>query len=94
MIRVVAFDIGKVLLDFDYNIFVNRMAPRTNMDETGLNAFLNQSPLLAKYESGQLSSAEFAEVVRHKTGFGGLENEFAAFFEEIFTPIPDVIEMH
>ena len=94
MIRVVAFDIGKVLLDFDYNIFVNRMAPRTNMDETGLNAFLNQSPLLAKYESGQLTSMEFAEIVRMETGFEGLENEFAAFFEEIFTPIPDVIEMH
>ena len=94
MIRVVAFDIGKVLLDFDYDIFVNRMAPRTNMDESGLNAFLNQSPLLAKYESGQLTSTEFAEIVRMETGFGGLENEFAAFFEKIFTPIPDVIEMH
>ena len=94
MIRIVAFDIGKVLLDFDYGIFVNRMAPRTNMDESGLNSFLNQSPLLAKYESGQLTSSEFVEVVRQETGFGGLENEFAAFFEEIFTPIPDVIEMH
>ena len=29
-----------------------------------------------------------------ETGFEGLENEFAAFFEEIFTPIPDVIDMH
>ena len=94
MIRVVAFDIGKVLLDFDYGIFVNRMAPRTDMDESGLNAFLNQSPLLAKYESGQLTSTEFAEIVRMETGFEGLENEFAAFFEEIFTPIPDVIDMH
>jgi putative hydrolase of the HAD superfamily len=94
MIRVVAFDIGKVLLDFDYGIFVKRMAPRTNLGESGLNSFLNQSPLLAKYESGQLTSSEFAEVVRQETGFGGLENEFAAFFEEIFTPIPDVIKMH
>ena len=94
MIRVVAFDIGKVLLDFNYGIFVNRMASRTNMDESGLNAFLNQSPLLAKYESGQLTSTEFAEIVRKEPGFEGLENEFAAFFEEIFTPIPDVIEMH
>ena len=94
MIRVVAFDIGKVLLDFDYGIFVNRMAPRTNMDEPALNAYLNQSPLLAKYESGRLTSSEFTKVVQQETGFEGLENEFAAIFEEIFTPIPDVIEMH
>ena len=94
MIRVVAFDIGKVLLDFDYGIFVNRMAPWTNMDEPALNAYLNQSPLLAKYESGQLTSEEFTQVVQQETGFKGLESEFAGFFEEIFTPISDVIEMH
>ena len=74
MIRVVAVDIGKVLLDFDYNIFVNRMAPRTNIDETGRNAFLNQSPLLAKYESGQLTSTEFAEIVRK--GFRQISGRF------------------
>ena len=94
MIRIVAFDIGKVLLDFDYGIFVNRMAPRTNMDESALNTYLNQSPLLAKYESGQISSSEFTKIVQQETGFEGLESEFSEFFEEIFTPISDVIEMH
>jgi len=94
MIRVVAFDIGKVLLDFDYGVFVNRMVPQTNMDEPALNAYLNQSPLLAKYESGQLTSEEFTQVVQQETGFEGLESEFAGFFGEIFTPILDVIEMH
>ena len=94
MIRVVAFDIGKVLLDFDYGIFVNRMAPKTNMDEPALNAYLNQSPLLAKYESGQISSSEFTKIVQQETGFEGVESEFSEFFEEIFTPISDVIEMH
>ena len=94
MIRVVAFDIGKVLLDFDYGILVNRMVPMTNMDESGLNAFLNQSPLLAEYESGKLTSSEFIKVVQRETGFEGLESEFTVFFEDIFTPITDVIEMH
>ena len=49
MIKVAAFDIGKVLLDFDYGIFVRRMASRTRMDVPALDAFLNQSPLLAQY---------------------------------------------
>lgn len=94
MKRVVAFDIGKVLLDFDYGILIRRMAPRTRWDEPALNAYLNQSPLLAEYESGQLSSSQFFECVRNETGFDGDESEFAALFEDIFTPIAPVIEWH
>ena len=94
MIKVAAFDIGKVLLDFDYGIFVSRMASRTQMDEPTLDAFLNQSPLLAQYESGQLTSPEFFIVVQNETGFDGTEPEFAAYFEDIFTPIDEIIAMH
>mgnify|MGYP001240875514 CR=1 FL=1 len=94
MIKVAAFDIGKVLLDFDYGIFVRRMAPRTRMDVPALDAFLNQSPLLAQYESGQLTSPEFFAVVQKETGFDGTEPEFAAHFEDIFTPIDEVISLH
>ena len=94
MIKVAAFDIGKVLLDFDYGIFVRRMAPRTRMDVPALDAFLNQSPLLAQYETGQLTSPEFFAVVQKETGFDGTEPEFAAHFEDIFTPIDEVISLH
>ena len=94
MIKVAAFDIGKVLLDFDYGIFVRRMAPCTRMDVPALDAFLNQSPLLAQYESGQLTSPEFFAVVQKETAFDGTEPEFAAHFEDIFTPIDEVISLH
>ena len=56
---VVAFDIGKVLLDFDYGILIANLAPQTQWNEAALDAYLNQSPLLAEYESGQLTSSEF-----------------------------------
>ena len=62
MIDAVAFDIGKVLLDFDYSIFVKKMAKRSRCNEVDLNVYLNQSPLLAEYESGFLSSFEFYEL--------------------------------
>ena len=94
MIRVVAFDIGKVLLDFDYRIFARRMASRTRMDVPALDVFLNQSPLLARYESGQLTTPEFFAVVQKETGFDGSEEDFGAFFENIFTPIDEVITLH
>ena len=94
MIQVVAFDIGKVLLDFDYSIFVRRMAPRTSMTESTLDDFLNQSPLLIEYESGRLSSSEFFAAVQRETQFNGNESEFATFFEDIFTPDEEMVGLH
>ena len=47
MIRAVAFDIGKVLLNFDYGILVRKMAPRSRLDVPALEQLLDQSLLLA-----------------------------------------------
>ena len=94
MIEAVAFDIGKVLLDFDYSIFVEKMAKKSRCNEVDLNVYLNQSPLLAEYESGFLSSFEFYERVRKETGFAGSEAGFAKLFEDIFTPISGMIDIH
>ena len=94
MIEAVAFDIGKVLLDFDYSIFVKKMAKKSQCNEVDLNTYLNQSPLLAEYESGFLSSFEFYELVKKETGFEGSETDFAKLFEDIFTPISSMIDIH
>ena len=89
---VVAFDIGKVLLDFNYGILITKLAPRTQCNEVELDAYLNQSPLLAEYESGQLTPSEFFTRIQNETKFTGTESEFAALFEDIFTPIEEVIK--
>jgi len=94
MIRIAAFDIGKVLLDFDYRIFVRRMAPRTRLDIPALDRLLTQSPLLADYESGRLDCAAFFRAIQVKTGYRGTQDEFASHFEDIFTPIKGTIAMH
>ena len=94
MIRVVAFDIGKVLLGFDYSILVRKMAPRSRLDVLALEQLLDQSPLLEKYESGQMNCNEFFLAVGQETGYKDTQEEFAALFENIFTPINEVIAMH
>ena len=94
MIRAVAFDIGKVLLDFDYGILVRKMAPRSRLDVPTLKQLLDQSPLLSEYESGQINCEEFFLAVVQETGYDGTQGEFAALFENIFTPIEEVIAMH
>ena len=94
MIRVAAFDIGKVLLDFDYGILIRKIAPRSRLDIDALDRLLNQSPLLAQYESGRIGNAEFFKEIQKVTGYNGTQHEFASQFENIFTPINEVIEMH
>lgn len=92
--KAVVFDLGKVLLDFDYSLLVRRMAPRSRLNEAGLNRLLNQAPLLLRYESGSLSTAEFFAEVQRDSGFDGSLDEFTAFFADIFTPIEPMIALH
>jgi FMN phosphatase YigB (HAD superfamily) len=91
---IVAFDLGKVLLDFDYAIAAPRIAARSAMSEPAVTDLFNHSPLVGRYESGQLTTPEFFEEVRRATGFRGTIGEFSEFFADIFTPIEPMIEMH
>ncbi|MST00577.1 MAG: HAD family phosphatase [Pedosphaera sp.] len=92
--KAVVFDLGKVLLDFDYSILVHRMAPRSRLNEAELNQLLNQAPLLLRYETGALSTPEFFDEVQSASGFNGSIEEFTAFFADIFTPIEPMIALH
>ncbi|HLX94677.1 MAG TPA: HAD family phosphatase [Verrucomicrobiae bacterium] len=90
----IVFDLGKVLVDFDYSIAVSRIAGRSRLAPSGVERFFFHSPLLVDYESGRLTRQEFFEQARQATGFcGGLE-EFGEFFADIFTEIAPMIGLH
>jgi putative hydrolase of the HAD superfamily len=91
---VVAFDLGKVLVDFDYHIAVSRIAARSTLRPDGIKTFLGQSHAIIDYESGRLTREEFYEQARKATGFRGTIEEFGGFFADIFTEIPPMIELH
>jgi len=92
--EIVVFDLGKVLVDFDYSIAVSRIAGRSNLSPDGVEQFFFRSPLLVDYESGRLTRREFFEQARQATGFRGTLDEFGEFFADIFTEIPPMIELH
>jgi HAD superfamily hydrolase (TIGR01509 family) len=91
---VIAFDLGKVLVDFDYAIAARRIAARCSRPPENLHAFLGQSPLLLQLETGGLTRQEFFDAVREPIGFQGSLREFSEFFAEIFTPIEPMIALH
>jgi len=91
---VVVFDLGKVLLDFDYRIAAKRIAARSRLDWPAVQHLLDHSPLLPRYESGLLTRQQFYEAVCHETGFQGTLAEFGAFFADIFWPIEPMVALH
>jgi HAD superfamily hydrolase (TIGR01509 family) len=91
---VVVFDLGKVLVDFDYSIAVSRIAGQSALPPSGVEQFFLHSPLLVDYESGRLTRQEFFERAQRATGFRGTLKQFGEFFADIFTEIPPMIELH
>jgi FMN phosphatase YigB (HAD superfamily) len=92
--EVVVFDLGKVLVDFDYSLVANRLRARTSISLADVVARLEHSPLLVEYETGRLSTAEFFHRVRQLTGYQGTVDDFAVEFGDIFSPIDEMIAWH
>jgi HAD superfamily hydrolase (TIGR01509 family) len=92
--QVVIFDLGKVLVDFDYHKAGHRIAARGKSSAEEVRRFIDHSPLLVRYESGQITTAQFFAAVVAATHFAGTAEEFAEFFADIFIPMPGMIALH
>ncbi len=90
----VVFDLGKVLLDFDYSIVARRLATHSGRDAEQIRSLLDQSPLLFRFESGKMTNEEFFREVSSLTGYTGAFDEFGEIFGDIFSAIDPMIELH
>jgi FMN phosphatase YigB (HAD superfamily) len=91
---VVVFDLGKVLVDFDYTIAARKIASKGKILAEKIYEFIALSPLLFKYETGLITRQDFFKAVCDATGYCGDIEEFGGFFADIFTPIPAMVELH
>src|SRR3569832_1129538 len=92
-VKTIVFDLGKVLVDFDYGIAGRKLADRASMAAAELGQFLIHVPLIIRYETGLITSEEFYQEVRAASGYLGDMEEFAALFADIFTPIEPMIQL-
>jgi HAD superfamily hydrolase (TIGR01509 family) len=93
MVRTVVFDLGKVLVEFDYGIAGRKLAERSRMAAVELGQFLVHVPLIIQYETGLITSEEFYQQVRTASGYSGDLEEFALLFADIFTPIESMVAL-
>jgi FMN phosphatase YigB (HAD superfamily) len=89
-IKAVVFDLGKVLLDFDYATAAEALAKDSALPAKELLAILNQSPLLHQFETGLMTAEEFEAEVRALSGYRGTTQEFERGFGDIFTEIEEM----
>jgi len=92
--QVVVFDLGKVLLDFDYNIAAGKIAARGRISPDEVKRLIDQSPLLFSYETGRMTKEQFFSEVCAVTGFCGNLDEFSRYFGDIFVPIEPMVALH
>lgn len=91
--KAVVFDLGKVLVHFDWSIAARRMSPRCNLLPEQLLRVFDYSPLVVDYEHGRVTDEQFfAEAVK-LTGFQGDFAEFADLFGHIFSAMPEMIAL-
>src|SRR4051812_9250646 len=91
--RTVIFDLGKVLVDFDYAISARKLAAKCKISPAEVQNLIDHSPLLFRYETGKIDKSEFYREVCKLTGYCGAQNEFEPVFSDIFSPIEPMIEL-
>jgi len=89
----VVFDLGKVLVDFDFQICARKMLAQCQVPLDQIRFLIQESEHLCAFETGLISPAEFYQRVRLESQFTGSQAEFELMFADIFTPISPMVEL-
>jgi len=81
MIKAIVFDIGNVLLPFDFSVALRKLQSKSGAESVEHA----MEGVKREYESGRIGRAEFLEQMRVVLQYSGTEAEFVAAWEDIFT---------
>jgi putative hydrolase of the HAD superfamily len=83
MSRVFLFDIGNVLVHFDFRTAIRRLVEASGANPDEVESVL--APIKDDLESGRLSDDDFIKQGISRIGFGGSRAEFTEIWSDIFT---------
>lgn len=84
MISAFLFDIGNVLLKFDFKLALQRLAQ--DCESVAAERILEMiEPVKAAYEGGRISRSEFQAKTREIIRYTGSDEDFVSAWEDIFT---------
>ena len=92
-ISAVCFDLGKVLLHFDWKLMLDRVAKKSPLAPEEMTRLLKADPEVINYEVGRVTSAKFFSHLKKLLRYRGTARELRVLFSEIFTPLPEHIAL-
>jgi len=91
--ELVMFDLGRVLIDFDFKLAIRNLKRYTPLNEEEIHQFFRTTPLWDAFEKGQLCRHDFFAELAKGLQLSGLPFEtFEPLWNNIFQEIPDTIE--
>ena len=87
-IKAVLFDLGKVLIHFNFEPAFKKLAKHSRKTPEEIRAFFASSELEVLYDGGKISSRRFYREVRRSLGFDLSFEEFQTLWNGIFKPVP------
>lgn len=89
-IRVIIFDLGKVIVDFDHRTICNRLAKYCGFTPDEIYAKLFTSNLEARFDEGRISARHFYADAARCLGFTLAITSFKKIWNRIFTINPGI----
>jgi len=87
-IKNVIFDLGKVLVDYDFGIIYRKLG-----SQLIANDLHDSTELISVFDAGKISSHKFYSIVKDKYGLTFTFEEFTGIWCNIFSEIPDMIKL-
>ncbi|MBD3245547.1 MAG: hypothetical protein GF333_00865 [Candidatus Omnitrophica bacterium] len=91
MKKIIAFDLGRVLFDFDYSLALNRLQTRVKVTAAELIEEILSSDFSLGFEKGLVSASEFYRDFQKRFGSNIGYEEFLDIWSDIFTPKEEMI---
>jgi len=92
MIEVVYLDLGKVLIDFDYDVAAQRLLKISPHPLSEISNVLSEPQLLFEFETGRLSAIEYYKIICDALEMQISLDEFRSLWGSMFLPEPLVSE--
>lgn len=83
-INALFFDLGKVLLNFDFGIAKQRIAEKSSLSPEKVESRFFTNPAFILYEKGTITTIEFFQSMSDWLDYNGTLDEMANIFCEIF----------
>ncbi len=92
--ELIIFDLGRVLVDFDFRLVIKRLARYTPFSEKEIRRYFMQTPLWDSFERGEVEPKDFFLQLSKSLKLKNLSfKEFVPLWNSIFTEKPDAVSI-